>query len=148
MIHPRIQLHIPKGIGEKIADKVTNQMGSWNFIIAQSIFLSFWFFLNTVSWIVHWDSYPFVLCNLFMSAEAAFASPLILMSQNRQAEKDRLRDNLEAEEIQNIYDTHDLLLQINQQQLSLLKQQNEILQLLHLGDTAKNPVIKIKKEGE
>ena len=69
-------------VGQRVADKVATRMGSWSFII--------WITLNLVGWFYHWDIYPFVLLNLAMSAQAAFATPLIMMSQNRQAEKDRL----------------------------------------------------------
>jgi uncharacterized membrane protein len=76
--------------GQRIADKVASGMGSWRFIIAQSVIMAIWIMLNLVGWFYHWDVYPFVLLNLAMSAQAAFATPLIMMSQNRQAEKDRL----------------------------------------------------------
>src|SRR5579859_848415 len=76
--------------GQKIADQVATVMGSWNFIIAQALLMIVWITLNLVGWFYHFDIYPFVLLNLAMSAQAAFATPLIMMSQNRQAEKDRL----------------------------------------------------------
>src|SRR5579875_2820886 len=77
-------------LGQRIADKVASNMGSWHFIIAQASIMVLWVFLNVVRWFYHFDSYPFILLNLAMSAQAAFATPLIMMSQNRQAEKDRL----------------------------------------------------------
>ncbi len=77
-------------LGQRIADKVAARMGSWNFIIGQALIMVVWIMLNLVGWFYHWDVYPFVLLNLAMSAQAAFATPLIMMSQNRQAEKDRL----------------------------------------------------------
>jgi uncharacterized membrane protein len=77
-------------LGDRLADIIASGIGSWNFIIVQTILLSLWFLLNSVAWFFHWDGYPFILCNLFMSAEAAFSSPVIMMSQNRQAAKDRL----------------------------------------------------------
>lgn len=120
-MHRRAQLHQHANIGEKIADQVANGMGSWRFIIGQALFLALWFVLNTVGWFFHWDSYPFILANLFMSAEAAFASPLILMSQNRQAARDRKRDDLEATEVDGMFTNHALLLKINQQQLEILE---------------------------
>jgi uncharacterized membrane protein len=76
--------------GDKLADQIANTIGSWSFIITQAIILFLWFLLNTVAWFYHWDNYPYVLCNLFMSAEAAFSAPVIMMSQNRQSSKDRL----------------------------------------------------------
>lgn len=77
-------------MGEKIADNVVATMGSWRFIISQALIMVIWITLNLVGWFYHWDLYPFVLLNLVMSAQAAFATPLIMMSQNRQASKDRL----------------------------------------------------------
>lgn len=76
-------------IGENAADNLAAFVGSWKFVIGQAAFLAAWFVLNTVAWFTHWDSYPFVLANLFMSAEAAFTGPVILMSSNRAAAQDR-----------------------------------------------------------
>jgi uncharacterized membrane protein len=79
--------------GARIADVVANFIGSWTFIIIQSAIFVVWVIFNTV-WLFElyqFDPYPFILFNLFMSAEAAYASPLILMSQNRQAERDRIQ---------------------------------------------------------
>lgn len=121
MRHRRSHLHQHANLGEKIADQVASSMGSWGFIIGQAVFLALWFVLNTVGWFFHWDSYPFILANLFMSAEAAFASPLILMSQNRQAARDRKRDDLEAQEVDGMFANNELLLKINQQQLEILQ---------------------------
>ncbi|MGH2494124.1 MAG: DUF1003 domain-containing protein [Ktedonobacteraceae bacterium] len=77
-------------MGQRVADRVATTMGSWRFIITQASIMVIWIILNLVGWFYHWDIYPFVLLNLAMSAQAAFATPLIMMSQNRQAEKDRL----------------------------------------------------------
>jgi uncharacterized membrane protein len=77
-------------IGQKIADGVASGMGSWRFIIIQSCLLAAWVILNSVAWITHWDGYPYILLNLALSFQAAYAAPIIMMSQNRQAAKDRL----------------------------------------------------------
>ena len=76
--------------GERIADGFAATMGSWTFIIAQSAVLACWIVLNAIAWIHHWDPYPFILLNLALSFQAAYAAPIIMMSQNRQADKDRL----------------------------------------------------------
>jgi uncharacterized membrane protein len=123
----RSHLHIPHNPGDHLADLAVGALGNWNFIIIQASILLIWFVLNSVGWFYHWDGYPFILCNLFMSAEAAFSSPLILMSQNRQAMRDRGRDDIEADEVNQ-------MLQINQQQLAILHQQHEILQALNIGE--------------
>jgi uncharacterized membrane protein len=75
--------------GDKIADTVTEIVGSWRFIIIQSCLLTIWIILNITAWIVHWDPYPFILLNLALSFQAAYATPFILMSQNRQSMVDR-----------------------------------------------------------
>ena len=77
-------------LGQRIADGVAATMGSWKFIITQSIVLAMWITLNVVAIVNHWDPYPFILLNLMLSFEAAYAAPFIMMSQNRQAAKDRL----------------------------------------------------------
>jgi uncharacterized membrane protein len=76
--------------GQRIADRLAAVMGSWPFIIVQSIILTFWITLNVVAYVNHWDPYPFILLNLALSFQAAYAAPIIMMSQNRQAAKDRL----------------------------------------------------------
>jgi uncharacterized membrane protein len=82
-----------------LADKITSFIGSWTFIIIQSVILTLWIILNTFH-VLNFDTYPFIFLNLFLSFEAAYATPLILMSGNRSAERDRkhiLRD-LELDE--------------------------------------------------
>jgi uncharacterized membrane protein len=77
-------------VGDRVADRFATVMGSWPFIITQSLMLVLWMALNVVAWIRHWDPYPFILLNLALSLQAAYAAPIIMMSQNRQAAKDRL----------------------------------------------------------
>ncbi len=76
--------------GDRVADRFAAVMGSWTFIIVQSALLFIWVLLNVTAWIMHWDPYPFILLNLALSFQAAYAAPIIMMSQNRQAAKDRL----------------------------------------------------------
>lgn len=77
-------------LGERIADKVADTIGSWRFIIIQSMLIVLWITLNVVAWVEHWDPYPFILMNVMLSFQAAYAGPVIMMSQNRQSAKDRL----------------------------------------------------------
>ncbi len=78
-------------IGQRIADGVAATMGSWRFIIIQSCILAAWLVLNSIQLIFRpFDEYPFILLNLMLSFEAAYSAPIIMMSQNRQAEKDRI----------------------------------------------------------
>ena len=86
------ETHVEKqSPGDRIADRVAAFIGSWAFIIGQTGVMAVWIVVNTLALFgfVRFDMYPFVFLNLFMSAEAAFATPLILMSQNRSAERDR-----------------------------------------------------------
>jgi len=85
--------------GQHVADHVTAMLGSWPFIITQSVFLLAWVVVNAYLAVmikVHpgylraWDPYPFILLNLVLSFQAAYAGPIVMMSQNRQADKDRL----------------------------------------------------------
>jgi uncharacterized membrane protein len=76
-------------VGQRIADTVAANMGSWRFIIIQSIILLFWIVLNVTAYIQQWDPYPFILLNLALSFQAAYAAPFIMMSQNRQQDIDR-----------------------------------------------------------
>ena len=77
--------------GQRIADAVANGMGSWTFIIGQTIFVIIWMALNVVGFVNHWDVYPFILLNLIFSTQAAYAAPIIMMAQNRQSERDRIQ---------------------------------------------------------
>jgi len=113
LFHSRDHIHRSSSFGQRAADAIANGMGSWTFIITQSVFVGGWIVLNLVGFINHWDVYPFILLNLLFSTQAAYAAPIIMMSQNRQAEKDHLRDDLEAREV-------DFLFKINQQQLEIL----------------------------
>jgi len=77
--------------GSRIADSVANGMGSWRFIIIQTILVILWMAVNLVGFMFHWDVYPFILLNLVFSTQAAYAAPIIMMSQNRQNERDRVQ---------------------------------------------------------
>lgn len=77
--------------GGRIADMVAKGMGSWRFIIIQTIFVIVWMGFNMVAYFNHWDAYPFILLNLVFSTQAAYAAPIIMMAQNRQSERDRLQ---------------------------------------------------------
>ena len=77
--------------GSRLADLVARGMGSWKFIIIQTILVILWMGLNLVGFFYHWDVYPFILLNLLFSTQAAYAAPIIMMSQNRQNERDRMQ---------------------------------------------------------
>ncbi|MEO0032892.1 MAG: hypothetical protein RIS94_2650 [Pseudomonadota bacterium] len=75
--------------GQRVADYVAATMGSWPFIIIQTTILLVWIALNVTAYVQRWDPYPFILLNLALSFQAAYAAPFIMMSQNRQQDIDR-----------------------------------------------------------
>ena len=81
--------------GERIADKVASFGGSWTFITSFGVVLLAYVSLNVALAMRAWDPYPFILLNLFLSMLAAIQAPIIMMSQNRQDKKDRLRSELD-----------------------------------------------------
>tara|TARA_R110000868_G_scaffold317440_1_gene578284 strand:+ start:182 stop:640 length:459 start_codon:yes stop_codon:yes gene_type:complete len=92
-----------KVYGYTLADKVADFVGSWKFIIWQSVVLVIWMIVN-IEHLVNFDPYPFILMNLLLSSQAAYATPMILMSSNRQAQKDRehVKKDLELDENSNL----------------------------------------------
>jgi uncharacterized membrane protein len=77
--------------GQRLADKVANGMGSWRFIIVQTLIVILWMVVNFVAFAYHWDPYPFIWLNLLFSPQAAYAAPIIMMAQNRQSDRDRVQ---------------------------------------------------------
>jgi uncharacterized membrane protein len=122
--------------GERLADRIAAFGGSWTFLICFGVFLAFWIVMNSIVFLARpVDPYPFILLNLVLSCLAAIQAPIIMMSQNRQEAKDRLRSqhdyqvNLKAElEIRHLHEKVDHLLshqwerlvQIQEIQLELL----------------------------
>ncbi|UOE52790.1 DUF1003 domain-containing protein [Mucilaginibacter sp. SMC90] len=88
------QRHIESmNFGQRLADSVAAGMGSWRFIIIQTLIVALWMALNVVAFVGHWDPYPYILLNLLFSTQAAYAAPIIMMAQNRQNERDRAQAN-------------------------------------------------------
>jgi uncharacterized membrane protein len=130
-------------LGDRMADLLADRAGSWGFMGSFALFMAFWIGINSVQFLFKpFDHYPYILLNLMLSCLAAIQAPVIMMSQNRQEAKDRLRSehdyevNLKAElEIQGLHEKLDQLrekqwqelLVIQQQQIDLLKQQLELL---------------------
>lgn len=81
--------------GQRTAELLASFVGSWAFILVQTSLFALWMFLNVTAWIQHWDPYPFILLNLFLSFQAAYCGPIIMMAQNRKEAKDRLRSELD-----------------------------------------------------
>ena len=120
--------HAPKHAptrGARIADMVATMVGSWRFIIIQSALLALWVVLNLTGYFYHWDPYPFILMNLLLSTQAAYAAPIIMMSQNRQAEIDRRN----AEHDYRVNVKAELEIELLHNKIDALREQ-EILQLI------------------
>jgi len=111
-------------LGQKIADRVAATMGSWTFIIIQSVILAIWIVLNITAIVQKWDPYPFILLNLALSFQAAYAAPFIMMSQNRQQDIDRK----EAESDHKINIKAELEIELLHQKIDQLRE-NEVLLL-------------------
>ena len=122
--------------GDRVSDKVSEVCGSWGFIILFIIFLAFWVILNVVvlSSDDAIDPYPFILLNLLLSTISALQAPIIMMSQNRQAEKDSLRN-------QNDYRTDlksELILEtLHDQMDAILRNQKRILRYIETVEVEK-----------
>jgi len=123
--------------GQRLADRFAEIIGSWRFILIQSTLLAVWLTLNVTAYIYHWDPYPFILLNLALSFQAAYAAPIIMMSQNRKSEKDHLQAkndyevNLKAElEIMQLHEKFNELrdcswielVRMQQRQIDMLEQ--------------------------
>jgi uncharacterized membrane protein len=95
--HMEQALDAQRTLGERIADGFAAAVGSWPFIIAQSVLLTAWVVANVFLLVYRWDPYPFILLNLVLSFQAAYASPIIMMSQNRQAKIADRRNQLDLQ---------------------------------------------------
>jgi len=119
--------------GDRVADKVSEVAGSWGFIILFIMFLIAWIVLNGIILVDHaFDEFPFILLNLFLSCVAAIQAPIIMMSQNRQAEKDSLRNkndyrtDLKSEIIlENLHDQIEVVKKEQRRVSKLLEELNE-----------------------
>jgi uncharacterized membrane protein len=136
----RAELNEPISTGERIADSAAGIIGSWRFIIIQSILVVIWIAFNV--WqlgIGHFDVYPFVLLNLMFSVQAAYTGPILLLANNRQAAKDRAIAWRDDEELGVIYRLQQEQMEI----LTLLKdaqeKHTEILEMLRHNREKPNP---------
>jgi len=129
---------LPSKFGDKVADKVASFGGSWKFIISFSVILVGWIIINSLVIILAkpFDPFPFILLNLILSCVAAMQAPIIMMSQNRQEKKDRMRSendykiNLKSEiEIRTLHEKVDhLLLDQWSKMMRIQEMQIEILE--------------------
>lgn len=82
---------------QKLSDRLTNFMGSWTFLTLFGLFCFTWVGANIYGWVNRWDPYPFIFLNLTLSLMAAIQAPIILMSQSREAQKEKVRANVDFE---------------------------------------------------
>ena len=128
-------------LGARVSDSVAGTVGSWKFIIIQSILLAFWIILNVTAFVQKWDPYPFILLNLVLSFQAAYTAPIIMMSQNRQSEIDR-------KAAENDYDVNmkaELEIELLHQKIDLLKEK-EISQLISVINELQTRIKELKPE--
>jgi uncharacterized membrane protein len=125
--HHRRHQHLHGAFGDdaygRVAERVARSLGTWQFVIGQTLLLIVWVVINAnllhLGW--QWDVYPFILLNLCLSFQAAYAAPLILVAENRQADRDRAGEIADATHRQEEFD-----------QLAALQQQNtELTQQIH-----------------
>jgi uncharacterized membrane protein len=118
--HPvNVVHHEEATFGERLADAIASGIGSWRFLIVQTVAVLAWVSLNVVGLVNHWDPFPFILLNLLFSVQAAYTGPVLLLAGNRQAQKDRLTLEHAAEEA-------DKADQQNVQILNAIKQISEL----------------------
>lgn len=112
----RLTAHEPLTRGEHVADNAAGLIGSWPFIIWQSIVIVLWVAFNglTLTGSLHFDAFPYILLNLALSCQAAMTGPILLLASNRQSQKDREMATQDDQEIA-------LLLQLQQEQLEILR---------------------------
>lgn len=133
----RREVHEPRTFGQRIADAASKGIGSWAFIIVQTILVVAWVFANILAFRFKWDPYPFILLNLMFSVQAAYTGPILLLASNRHAAKDRAIAERDDDEIgflcQLQREQMDILTKLGTQQrqhLHMQQEQRDILALL------------------
>ena len=132
--HPVNQLHVDEATtGDRLADRMAGFLGSWKFIIAQTLFMISWITFNAIGvFKLHWDPYPFIFLNLILSFQATYAGPILLLAANRQAQKDRLTlEHAEMEATVGSSRLRDILLETKQN----TEYTNQVLSELEAGNT-------------
>lgn len=126
-VHPRrAAIHENRTIGDRAADRITALVGSWKFIIWQNVIVFAWIVFNLIAIFgLKWDPYPFILLNLVFSWQASNTGPILQLTGNRQAAKDRHRDDIEAEEVELLTQEIAVLKEINRLQLEILQRMDK-----------------------
>ncbi len=133
--------------GQRVADKVADTIGSWPFIIIQTVILTVWIILNVTAWINRWDPYPFILLNLMLSFQAAYSGPVIMMSQNRQSAKDRLAAEIDHEvNAKAELEINNLMRRIDELEISLEEKHHEVKKLVGVQKRKKTKGAKVQRK--
>ncbi|MUG92945.1 DUF1003 domain-containing protein [Scytonema sp. UIC 10036] len=137
--------------GQRLADKLAAQVGSWGFLIGQSAILAGWVGVNSIPGLPHWDESPFMMLNLVFSFASAYTAPVVLMSQNRQSDTDR--KNAEIDHLvnlragQNIELLHEKLDEFHAQKLNeltqIIKEQQQALNEIKVALVTESQEVKV-----
>ena len=140
-------------VGQRVADKVADTIGSWRFIITQSVILITWITLNVIAqlngWKWAWDVYPFILLNLALSFQAAYSGPVIMMSQNRQSLKDRLAAEIDHQvNTKAEIEINNLIRHVEELTLRVEENHAEAKRLMGMRTTKKKPTPKTQRKAK
>jgi len=130
----RVEMNEPVTLGERVADAAAGVVGSWRFIIIQSILVVIWIVINVIAWDYAYDRFPFVLLNLMFSVQAAYTGPILLLASNRQATKDRAMAWRDDEELGVIFKLQHEQMEILNLVKDAQEKHTEILELLRGRD--------------
>jgi uncharacterized membrane protein len=124
--HPHAELeHLRGAFGNdsfgQLAERGARFFGTPQYILGQSVLVVAWLVVNAVGWSLRWDPYPFILLNLAFSTQAAYAAPLILLAQSRQAARDQAHAELGAKHVE----------RLSEQQMKLLEENTRLTKEIH-----------------
>jgi uncharacterized membrane protein len=137
--------------GQRLADKLAAQVGSWGFLIGQSAILAGWVGLNAMPGVPHWDESPFMMLNLVFSFASAYTAPVVLMSQNRQSDTDRRNAEIDHQVNlragQNIELLHEKLDEFHAQKFNeltqIIKEQQQALNEMKVALVTESQEVKV-----
>ncbi|GAA6618412.1 DUF1003 domain-containing protein [Scytonema sp. NUACC26] len=137
--------------GQRLADKLAAQVGSWGFLIGQSAILAGWVGVNSIPGLPHWDESPFMMLNLVFSFASAYTAPVVLMSQNRQSDTDRKNAEIDHQVNlragQNIELLHEKLDELHAQKLNeltqIIKEQQQALNEIKVALVTESQEVKV-----
>src|SRR5215216_6062981 len=134
-------------LGQRVADRVADTIGSWPFIIIQTIILTIWIIINAMAWIYQWDPYPFILLNLMLSFQAAYSGPVIMMSQNRQSSKDRLAAEIDHQvNTKAELEINNLIRRLDALEISVDDNHAELKKILGVQKPKRKPAVKTTRK--